>query len=322
VAAAAAFSGLHACWEYLQFGPAHRAAGSKGKAIPFGDIAILSSVLSFLGACLYAQTKPYRAAAFALGAVLGGYASLASHTRGALIFLPSALAAIIAFLIQSYPAYRRAIMAAGLAASLAGVALALQMDQIRGRFDEGISQIRGYGQGQVVTAGNSMGERMEMWRTALAAFRENPLLGIGVGQLNGYFVAAARRGDLSPVIAEFDQGSGHTHAHSDYVDALATRGLVGLVSLLLLYLVPLGIFTRAAVRAERPEGRATAYAGIVAILGYMHFSLTDSVLLSRITAGFFVLLIAWLAALVLAGGRQPPVPPGPAPSPQTASGHA
>lgn len=181
---------------------------------------------------------------------------------------------------------------------LGGLALS-QSQSVQSRFEAAFNEIETYTPGQTGQGGNSMGERFEMWRAAWSAFESHPWLGIGVGQLNGYFKSEAEQGHISRAIAEFDHGNGHTHAHDDYIHALATRGLLGLGSLLLLYLAPLLVFVRAAGVAASAMDRGLAYAGILTILAYMQYSLTDSVLMMRITGGFFVLLVVWLLALNL-----------------------
>lgn len=307
VASTALLSGLYALWEVQTFSEAfelatgreYRAGGSKGKQIPFGDIAMLTAVLSLLAASRYAGSWPFRATLFGLAAGSGVYASLASGTRGAWVFLPVALAVIGLQLLQQYPAYRRVILVGILGLALGGAVLVSQSEQIQSRISTAVSEIQAYTAGRGVGPGNSMGERFEMWRAAWMAYREQPLLGIGVGQLNAYFKQAAERGSVSEAIVAFDEGNGHTHAHNDYLHALGTRGLLGLVSLLLLYLVPLAVFIRAAATSQGREARTLGYAGILLLLGYMQFSLTDSILLMRITAGFFVLLCCWLLAMVL-----------------------
>lgn len=302
IAATALLSGLFALWEMhtlseayrLATGLDYRAGGSKGKAIPFGDIATLTAALSALAGCVYWRIRPRWVWLFGIAALGGVYASLASGTRGAWIFLPTALVVIGGYLLQQYPARRRAILLAMLGLTLIGASALAQSDQLRERVARAFSEMQGYVPGASVPEGNSLGERFEMWRAAWMAFQEQPLLGIGVGQLNGYFKEAAKTGRISSAIADFDQGAGHTHAHNDYLHALGTRGLLGLGSLLLLYLAPLAAFVRASSNSStRPLG----YAGILVMLGYMQFSLTDSILLTRMTAGFFVLLCCWLLAL-------------------------
>lgn len=311
VAAAALLSGIYAYWEIHALGPAfeqttgmdYRAGGSKGKQIPFGDIATLTAVLSMLAASVYLPRRPLLSLAFVIAALGGLYASFASGTRSAWLFLPTGALVIGLYLLQRFPQQRRRLLAGLAALFLVGGIALVQSEQVRDRFATAVAEVTSYAEGDGVQPGNSLGERFEMWRAAWMAFEQHPWLGIGVGQLNAYFKQAADDGLISQAIVAFNDGEGHTHAHNDYIHALATRGVIGLGSLLLLYLVPLGVFARTALVRQDPELRAIGYAGILAILAYMQFSLTDSILLMRITAGYFVLLTCWLLAMSLAGGR-------------------
>lgn len=309
IAATALLSGAYALWEMqvCALDPAYqpppgldyRAGGSKHKPIPFGDMAALAATLSLLGACVVWGASRPRAWLFAVAALAGSYATLVSGTRGAWVFYPTAAVVIGLYLAQRYPAQRRRILLAFLGLILAGGILVGQSPSVQERIQTAVSELRDYQPGTGVSSGNSLGERFEMWRAAWMAFEGHPWLGIGVGQLNAYFKDSAGRGLVSHAIVEFDRGNGHTHAHSDYVDTLATRGILGLGSLLLLYLVPLTIFAHAAFSRRHPARRDLGYAGMLVLLGYMQFSLTDSILLMRITAGFFVLLVCWLLALTV-----------------------
>ncbi len=307
VGAAALLSGLYAGWEVWKdagefeaaTGMPFRAAGSKGKAIPFGDLAVLATALSALGACVFLDTRWRWSGLLFICTVFGLYAAFASGTRSAWVYLPVALVVILVYLVQRFPLRRRLILAGALALSLPGALLFGFAASIQERFTDAFVQIHGYLSGEPVRAGNAMGERFEMWQSAWSAFRGHPWLGIGVGQLNAHLREAVDQGLISHAIAEFDGGTGHTHAHNDYLHVLATRGLVGLTSMLAIYLAPLVVFVRTTVRQRAPAARGLGYAGILTILAYMLFSLTDSVLLMRITGGFFVLITCWLLALCL-----------------------
>ncbi|MBK1641401.1 polymerase [Chromatium okenii] len=303
IGAAALLSGLHAGWEMHHLSAAfqhatgmeYRAGGSKGKPIPFGDIATLTTALSVLAACVFYAARRRGAWFFLLAATAGGYASVVSGTRGAWVFYPTALLVIGGYLWQQFPT-RRWMVLGLFSVTLLGGALLAHSALIQDRFTIAVTEIQDYRAGAGVNSGNALGERFEMWRAAVMAGREQPMLGIGVGHLNAYFKQLATAGLIAPAIVEFNHGNGHTHAHNDYLHALATCGVLGLSGLLLVYLVPLTVFVRAAVN-EHISKRGLNYAGILTLLGYMQFSLTDSVLLTRITAAFFVLLCCWLLAL-------------------------
>lgn len=307
IAMTALLSGLYALWEVQTFSAAfehthgvdYRAGGSKGKQIPFGDIATLAAILSALAASVFIGSRRLWSALLLIAALLGLQASIASGTRGAWIVFPTAFVVIGIYLLREYPTHRRRILIGLTALVMVGGLAVLQSEHTRTRIAAAVSEVRGYSAGASVESGDALGERFEMWRAARMAYQEHPWLGIGVGQLNGYFKQAADDHRISAAIVAFDDGEGHTHAHNDYIHALATRGLLGLSTLLLLYLVPLGVFLRTAIIGRNAEQRGLGYAGILTILAYMQFSLTDSILLMRITAGFFVLLCCWLLALCL-----------------------
>lgn len=74
----------------------------------------------------------------------------------------------------------------------------------------------------------SMGQRLEMWRVAIAGFKERPWFGHGTGSFRDVASTRVEQGLTAPIVARYQ------HAHSEYFDALVTKGLFGLISLLLL----------------------------------------------------------------------------------------
>ena len=67
----------------------------------------------------------------------------------------------------------------------------------------------------------------------------------------------------------------HTNAHNDYIDSLVKRGIFGLLALLLLFLLPLALFTRALLRST-VEASPFALAGVMLCTCYMIFGLTTT----------------------------------------------
>ncbi len=72
----------------------------------------------------------------------------------------------------------------------------------------------------------SVGSRFEMWRGAAQLIQEKPLTGWGS---NGYAQAMADFGEAGVISAEAAQ---YGHAHNEFIDAFAKRGVVGLAVLL------------------------------------------------------------------------------------------
>ncbi len=296
-------NGLYAIWELAEFGFEHRAAGSKGKAIPFGGISMLVAMLSILGGVYWSSVDWRRSFLLFSAAALGIFASIASGSRGAWIFFPVGVAVCVVYLIQRHIGYRLRISGAVLAICAVLVFALSQTDLIGKRVEATSSEITAMlSSGTDTPDATSLIERRDMWRAALTAFAERPLLGIGLGQMSGYFEAAHAAGLVSESIVDYKQsGYTHTHAHSDYFHTAATRGLLGLLSLALIYGVPLGLSFSAARRSPNDDAyRASAYSGVMLILAYMTFSLTDSVLHMNVTNGFFVMLCCWTLAIFVA----------------------
>ncbi|MEQ9465159.1 MAG: glycosyltransferase, partial [Haliea sp.] len=89
------------------------------------------------------------------------------------------------------------------------------------------------------------------------------------------------------------------HAHNDLLQSLATRGLAGGLSWLLLLAVPVAVFARY-LRAGEPAVAFVASVGVMLPVGYAVFGLTEAVFSRSLFVTFFVLTLAATgAALVL-----------------------
>lgn len=150
--------------------------------------------------------------------------------------------------------------------------------------DRGIEQTVEYvaTDGAAPTGETSVGARFEMWRSALAGFRSSPLLGIGWGNMDERFAQDVDAGVRAERIAE------HRHPHNQYVSHLGSGGVLGLASLLALFVVPAQAFARAARRRDDADRRALGSTGLAVLAGFSVFAMTDSVFESVPPLVFFV----------------------------------
>ncbi|MDQ2070113.1 O-antigen ligase family protein [Natronospira bacteriovora] len=143
----------------------------------------------------------------------------------------------------------------------------------------------------------SMGRRMEMWRLAWQAFLERPLLGHGTGTFGNYLIAQAEAGLGDHRITPY------SHAHSEYFEALATRGILGFLALLLL----LGGLLYVSLRPGPGQPKRGGHDGLPFAAAWMALCgtfLTEAGLSMNLVAVSVALLMAM--ALYLGGhGRQP-----------------
>lgn len=106
---------------------------------------------------------------------------------------------------------------------------------------------------------------LEMWRAAKYFFPDHPILGVGPGNYQATAKKYAQAGKVNPAIAL------HGHPHNSFLEALYSKGLVGLSSLLLLLYYPFYIMFK-----TRTQSRTSAGLGMLHIIGISAFSLFDA----------------------------------------------
>jgi len=144
----------------------------------------------------------------------------------------------------------------------------------------------------------SMAQRMEMWQIAWQAFQDKPLIGHGTGRFHRITEPLIDEGLAPEIIRDY------SHAHSEYLDALATRGLLGFATLALWLLGMLYIALR-----PGPEQRKNANHPGIPLAGvwacFMLALLTEASLsmnLTAVTVALFMALTLYLGN----HGLQPP----------------
>jgi O-antigen ligase len=126
----------------------------------------------------------------------------------------------------------------------------------------------------------SLGERFEMWKASVSMFKQSPIIGIGIGSWKKELKAMIRRHKATPSIGIYGQ------THNIYLDALSTRGLVGLVSLLLLLICPLYY----AFKKREPEYVLYRNVVIFVAIAFMVSGLSETVVVLRLVFMSYILI--------------------------------
>ena len=146
-------------------------------------------------------------------------------------------------------------------------------DKVQNRINDGVSEVTNYfdtlkkypGQPEKYSARSSLGTRLEMWRSTQYFFAEAPWFGVGRFNYKSKAQEYVNQGLANQVIAN------HSHPHNAYIEMIMSKGVFGLLSLLLLMYYPLYVFIK-----TRNVSRDSAFAGIVLISAYTIFSLTEA----------------------------------------------
>jgi O-antigen ligase len=261
-------SGLYGAWQV--FSVSGMRAEGHTNPIQFGNISLLLGILCLAGLSWAASQRRsvFWSVSMSCGIFFGLLGSLLSGSRGSWISLLVALP--VAYFCQGGSLTGRH-MAAGVATALLlfGVLKAAPPLPMEERIELAVTETQDYIHSGTSTT--SVGARLEMWRAGLLLIQERPWLGWGKHgyvQQEDHLVQA---GKIRLIPGE------HNHLHNEYLDALVKRGLLGLAALMALYLVPLVLFARR-IKDGRQAVRPYAIAGVLLIVCYMAFGLTQSFL--------------------------------------------
>ncbi|HEY5798999.1 MAG TPA: O-antigen ligase family protein [Burkholderiaceae bacterium] len=293
--------GLLALYQKLALGM-ERAEGFTHHPISFGDLAVALGLMAFCAASVFRRTRWAFAPVLALVCCLG--ASLLSGSRGgwlALLVAAPVLARYRGTLSRRLLAY-----ASLLAIVLLAVAVAVPATGVASRLCLIVQEVRAYfEQGDFST---SIGIRLELWKASWLIFLDHPLFGAGRNQFEAALQALASQGRIA-----YSPALGYASSHNDALYFLATGGLVDFVCLLLLYLAPLAYFfsvleRRPPADAQAVSGRLcpkpAAVAGVLLVLSFMAFGLTDVMFWLMAPTEFYAVMVCLLIGFCLGAKDQ------------------
>lgn len=277
-------AGFWATWQKF-FEGVGRATGYTN-TIQFGNISLLLGVLCLAGFG-WAYGRPY--ARFwmfflGLGFFMGFTGSLLSGSRGGWIALPLCFLVLFRGYRDFLPRKYLLTFFAFLFSFLL-LAYLIPHSGVQLRINQAVGEVSEFFLNDVVET--SVGARLEMWQGAFFILKENIAFGVGS---SGYVVKKSEmvgRGELSGFVLRFD------HPHNEYLDVSVKRGVLGLISLLLLYLIPMRLFY--GFFSAPLEVRSIAIAGVILCVSYVDFGLTQSFMAhnSGVMIYSFSLVLFW-----------------------------
>lgn len=114
------------------------------------------------------------------------------------------------------------------------------------------------------SSNTSIGVRLEMMRTGSLLIRDNFLTGIGPGNYHKSIIEYIKEGKANPALR------GYAHPHNVFMEAITAKGIIGLVTVILLFYYPAFVFIQG-YKNYKP----TSVLGLINIIAISAFSLTD-----------------------------------------------
>ena len=261
-------AGLYTGWQnlFVYAGTMIRSGGHTNP-IQYGNISSLVGMLCLagLGWAIQQKSSVYWVIFLLCGFFMGMLGSLFTGSRGSWVGLPFCL--WILYRAYGGEVSKRYVLGGFTAAVVAiAVAYAIPRTAVKERAHLAVSETLSYLKTR--NADSSLGTRMEMWRVGFMAATERPLLGFGKAGLVKWESAEIAAGRIDPLM------EGNNHVYNEWLDAIAKRGLPGLIALLVLYAIPLRLFMQHAKMASR---RAKPYAigGMMLVVNYICFGFSQ-----------------------------------------------
>nr|WP_280639506.1 O-antigen ligase family protein [Aeromonas veronii] len=227
-------SGLIAIYEKFYLGMPR--AFDESMPIQSGNISMTLALLCLCAFFWFRHLGKKNIAAFMLlSFLMGGIGSFLSGTRGGWVLLPIVLFTIV-FYFRKQLSLKDGLYASTVCALLLFLAM-LPQSGVMDRIYNAKADVVHYFDG--VNPDTSLGIRLQLWESAYNSFLEKPIFGWGnngirLSQLNQY-----NNGSISEFIYNFN-----SHAHNQFLDELAKRGIIGFLMLALLYFYPLWVASK------------------------------------------------------------------------------
>lgn len=258
-------------------------------SINFGYLACALAFISLAAAIYFERIGWKIASVVAFVSVL--FAMMLTGTRGAFIAMPVLLVMFV-FIYRKELGTKLLLLMVALTISLP-VASYLAVPAVQDRFDVLFTELAEYESGDAEQAYTSSGLRIELWKAATAAFKKSPVYGLNYHQREQLNARLVEEDKVIPQVLLISRG----HAHNEYFEALAGRGALGLIALLMLFFVPGVVFLRKALSTQGKE-KALATAGVTFIAGFMVYGISEVPLQGNVISGCYALTVVVIYAML------------------------
>ncbi|MCW9023531.1 MAG: O-antigen ligase family protein [Gammaproteobacteria bacterium] len=247
-----------------------RAWGIYGPII-YGDIAAILAGISLIFV-ITNHNWFWRGINF-VAAVMALIAVLYSGSRNAWIAIVLTLV-VVPLMVASRSTIRRVVMGYILFIPIMFIAIMSTPGDVTSRIEVATNEIKSYFNNKYDSDkelnSTSVALRLELWRTATKVFSENPIAGVGPGNMGLAMNELVNRGDARKAVYRDPAGVRGIHVHNAYFEVLGTQGLIGIIVFMAMLIYPLSIF----IKNKKYDVRIASM-GVVFMSSFMVFSLSE-----------------------------------------------
>ncbi len=229
--------------------------------IIFGQLAMLN--VGIMLNMLFTLNLSKKMQAVILVSVLCGVAvAIMSQARGAWLVIPVYLVFVI---YSTFKSGKKAVVIATVFIMLAMVLSSIKPvgNVVEQRTSDAVTEVnRFFTEDKYIS---SVGTRLAMWEIAINVWKKSPVLGTGLGDFDDEVIELQAEGKYVGMDV-------HNSVHNIYLQALVGSGLVGLFALFFVILfLPIRVFI-----CNMCVHKGASYAGIIVVVSYAVFGLTES----------------------------------------------
>jgi O-antigen ligase len=228
-----------------------------------GPVTALFAILSLVYGLYHAKNAKDYLLPFVLF-LLGLFVVINTTARSAYL---AVLVAMVLLPVLIFTGKKRLLVFA--AFFLIGITVLVYSNRVDNRatkaYDEFVAYMKEPHPENSPVATTSVGTRLEMLRSVKYFFHDSPVFGVGRGNYNKEVRKYIKEGKLNQSIAN------HSHPHNVFAETLISRGIIGLIVILLLMYFPLWIFWR-----SYHQSPVTAAVGILQIVMITVYSMTET----------------------------------------------
>jgi len=225
-----------------------------------------------------------------LGCVAGIVTIVLSQSKNTWVTLVVLSVVFALYQFRGRPRWFRLGMLTVIAAVMLG---SYQLPVVKSRIDKGIESVARYHASEDYRDESRLGTygtRMELWKTGWKIFLEHPIVGAGVGN----FIILAKQNSERYKVNRMVHG--YKYVHNQYIAALATRGIPGLILLLLVLGTPIYIALK---HSSRDPGEEVARLSIILIcLVYAIGCIAEDHFEVRASPRFMIVMLPLLLARI------------------------
>lgn len=279
-------------YELFKPGYPGRAKGATHPII-FGDLALLMGVMSLAGWKWFRQQAHWQVILPVIAVCSGVLASILSQSRGGWVAIPFLLLILFKFIRIKFSPLKILLSVFVIVVSLISL-YHIPQTGLKNKTSITISNIQKYidADEKYIAGATSVTSRFEMWKASWGVFLDNPVLGVGWGNYQDYVKEQVTQGKRNLLPNHFDPGD-FDHPHNQFVSVMVSGGIFALVAIIMLFFIPARIFYKTCQSQERSlDAQQMALAGLLLMVGFAIFNLSESFLERSRTVTFFIFYLA------------------------------